>query len=399
MNDLFTSQRTIVISCSPHIVPYLKEETEAAGFSVESESWTTVQVKGTFTDCVRLNLSLRTANHVFFLIKKFTATTVQGVYDEVKSIEWEELLSNDGYFSVHSVSEHAEVTNSMFLNMKVKDAIADRFVQTLGKRPDSGSEKNRAVLFLHWKNNECSLYLDTSGESLTKHGYRKIPSKAPLQEALAAAMIFATRWNRKSPFINPMCGSGTLAIEAALMAIYKPPGLIRTNFGFMHVRGFDSTSFLTIQKELAEQILLQTEAVIIATDNDRRAIESAKQNSKIAGVENLIQFRQCEFEETPVPEGRGVFMVNPPYGERLGASDELKNTYAALGNFLKKNCAGYFGYIFTANQDLAKCVGLRPSAKKDFLNGSLECKLLEYEMFEGNRKNFKTESKRQDYKT
>lgn len=399
MNDLFTSTRTIVISCSPHIVPYLKEETKAAGFSIESESWTTVQTTGTFDDCVRLNLLLRTANHVFLLIKKFTATTLQGVYDEVKSVEWEELLFDDGYFSIHSVSEHAEVTNSMFLNMKVKDAIADRFVQQLGKRPDSGSEKNKAVLFLHWKNNECSLYLDTSGESLTKHGYRRIASKAPLQEALAAAMIFATRWNRKSPFINPMCGSGTLAIEAALIAIDKPPGLIRTNFGFMHVKGFDATSFLAIRNELAERILLKTDAIIVATDNDRRAIDSAKQNAKTAGVEHLIQFYQCEFEETPVPEGRGIFIVNPPYGERLGASDELKSTYAALGNFLKKKCAGYFGYIFTANQDLVKSVGLKPSAKKDFLNGSLECKLLEYEMFEGNRKDFKTELSRKKHET
>lgn len=391
MNDIFTSGRTIVISCSPYIVPYLKEETEAAGFPVENESWTTVQITGTFGDCIRLNLLLRTANHVFFLIKKFTATTLEALYDEVKAVEWEEILFDDGYFSIHSVSEHEEVTNFMFLNMKVKDAIADRFVQQRGKRPDSGSEKNRAVIFLHWKNNECSLYLDTSGESLTKHGYRRIASKAPLQEALAAAMIMATRWNRKSPFINPMCGSGTLAIEAALMAIDKPPGLIRTNYGFMHVSGFDPTLFLSIKKELTERLLHQTEAVIIATDNDRHAIEAAKQNSKTAGAEHLIQFMQCEFEETPVPAETGIFIVNPPYGERLGASDELKNTYAALGNFLKKKCAGYFGYIFTANQDLAKSVGLKPSAKKDFLNGSLECKLLEYEIFEGTRKSFKTE--------
>jgi putative N6-adenine-specific DNA methylase len=189
-----------------------------------------------------------------------------------------------------------------------------------------------------------------------------------------------------------------LAIEAALIAINKPPGLIRANFGFMHVRGFDPASFLTVKEELAAQVLLQTESTIIATDNDRRALDSAKQNAKTAGVEHLIQFTQCEFEETPVPPGRGIFIVNPPYGERLGASDELKNAYAALGNFLKK-CAGYFGYIFTASQDLAKCVGLKPSAKKDFLNGSLECKLLEYEMFEGNRKEFKTELSKRKYET
>ncbi|HYV91267.1 MAG TPA: class I SAM-dependent RNA methyltransferase [Chitinophagales bacterium] len=410
MHDLFTSKRTIVISCSPHIVPYLKQETEAAGFPVASESWTTVQTTGTFADCIRLNLLLRTANHVFLLIKKFTAATLQQVYDEVKAVEWEEILfvhgtphGDEGYFSVHSVSEHAEVTNFMFMNMKVKDAIADRFVQQLGKRPDSGSEKNKAVIFLHWKNNECSLYLDTSGESLTKHGYRKIAMKAPLQESLAAAMISATRWDAASPFINPMCGSGTLAIEAALMAVNKPPGLIRTNFGFMHVKGFDSTSFLTLKKELEEKILPLSPATILATDNDRHSLDAAKQNARMAGVEHLIRFVQCEFEETPLPsqssdssEGvgnpsnlrrpAGIVIFNPPYGERLGVTDELKNTYAAMGNFLKKKCAGYFGYIFTANPELAKNIGLKPSSKKTFLNGTLECRLLEFEIFEGSRK-------------
>jgi len=406
MHDLFTSKRTIVISCSPHIVPYLRRETEAAGFTIESESWTTIQTTATFADCVRLNLLLRTANHVFLLIKKFTATTLQEVYDEVKGIEWEEILfvhgtphEDNGYFSVHSVSEHAEVVNSMFLNMKVKDAIADHFVQQLGKRPDSGSEKDKAVIFLHWKNNECSLYLDTSGESLTKHGYRKISMKAPLQEALAASMISSTRWDGASTFINPMCGSGTLAIEAALMAINKPPGLIRTNFGFMHVKGFDSTSFLTLKKEIEEKTLTQSPATIIATDNDRHALDAAKQNAKIAGVEHLIRFIQCEFEETPMPSPpsnfspaaekplpHGIVIFNPPYGERLGVTEELKNTYAAMGNFFKKKCAGYFGYIFTANPELAKSIGLKPTSKKTFLNGTLECRLLEFEIFEGSRK-------------
>ena len=223
MNHQLTEQRTIVISCAPFIAPYLKKEVERLGYMPENETWTTVQVKGNFRDAMKLNLCLRSANHVFLLIEKFTASSLSQLYDEVKKIAWEELLFESGYFSIHSVAEHPDVKNFMFLNMKIKDAIADRFMEKLGKRPDSGSEKNRAVVFLHWKNNEASIYLDTSGESLTKHGYRKIAMKAPLQESLGAAMILSTRWDRKSAFINPMCGSGTLAIEAALMAINKPP--------------------------------------------------------------------------------------------------------------------------------------------------------------------------------
>jgi putative N6-adenine-specific DNA methylase len=278
--------------------------------------------------------------------------------------------------------------------MKIKDAIADRFMEKTEKRPDSGPEKFRAVIFLHWKDNEASLYLDTSGESLTKHGYRKIAMKAPLQESLAAAMILSTRWDKQSPFINPMCGSGTLAIEAALIAINKVPGLIRENFGFMHVKGFEEKNFEVLKKELTDVIkpLTQNEIQIIATDNDRRALNSAKENAKFAGVDHLIQFVQCEFEETTVPEGKGIILFNPPYGERLGATDELKQLYSSIGNFLKHKAAGYFGYLLTANMELAKTIGLKPKSKKNFLNGTLECKLLEFEMFEGSRKDFKTKN-------
>jgi putative N6-adenine-specific DNA methylase len=191
MHELFDTKRAITVSCSPHITPYLKHEVIDLGFEVEAESFTTVQTSGTFEDAIKLNLTLRTANHVFLLIKKFNAETVQQLYEEVKKVEWEEIISVDGYFSIHTVSEHPEVTNFMFLNMKIKDAVADRFMEKTSKRPDSGSEKSRTVIFLHWKDNEASLYLDTSGESLTKHGYRKISMKAPLQEALAAGMIHA----------------------------------------------------------------------------------------------------------------------------------------------------------------------------------------------------------------
>lgn len=386
MNDFLNSQKTLIISCSPHITPYLKKEIEAVDYTIEGESWTTVETKGTFNDAIRLNLSLRTANHVFLLIKKFQAATLDNLYQEVRGVEWEEIIPADGYFSVHTVSDHEEVKNFMFLNMKIKDAIADRFMEKLNKRPDSGAEKNQTVVFLHWKNNECSLYIDTSGESLSKHGYRKIAMKAPLQETLAAAMIMATRWDRRIPFINPMCGSGTLAIEAALMAINKPPGLIRHNYGFMHVKGFDEEKYLQLKKELHSKVQSSSPAKIIATDQDRKALSAAKENAKLAGVGELIQFINCEFDETPLPQEKGVIIFNPPYGERLGASLDLEKTYTDIGNFLKRKCAGYFGYVFTGSLELAKHIGLKPKAKKDFLNGQLPCKLFEFELYEGSRR-------------
>lgn len=393
MIDL-TTRRTIVVSCAPHITPYLKKEIETLGFQIESEEYTSLSLQGNFNDCIKLNLQLFTASHVYLLLQSSACVTMEEMYEIIKQISWEEIIKDDGYFSVHTVTDHPDVQNTMFLNMRIKDGVADRFMQKKDHRPDSGSEKNRAVIFVYWKNNEALVYLDTTGESLTKHGYRKIAMKAPLQESLGAALILATRWDRKSPFINPMCGSGTLAIEAAMLAIRKPPGLIRENFGFMHLLSFDENYYQEVRNAIMQVVISPQESdTFIATDNDRQTIDAAKQNARLAGVDHLIRFIVCEFGETPVPEKMGIVMFNPPYGERLGTTDELKNLYASLGNFLKKKCPGYFGYIFTANPDLAKSVGLKPSAKKIFFNGSLECRLLEFEMFKGNRNEFKTMKK------
>jgi putative N6-adenine-specific DNA methylase len=391
VHPVFHSRSPIVISCSPHITPYLKKELTASGFPVLNETFTTIQTEGNFDDAIKLNLSLRTANHVFLLIRKFIAPSIQKLYEEVKTVDWEELIPADGYFSVHSVAEHPEVTNFMFLNMKIKDAIADRFMEKTNQRPDSGAEKIRTVVFLHWKDNEASLYLDTSGESLTRHGYRKIASKAPMQESLAAALILSTPWDRKSPFVNPMCGSGTLAIEAALMASNKPPGLIRKNFGFMHLNGFDKKKYDEQLAALELNVDRAPKTEIIASDRDRRALGAAQQNAKLAGVDHLIRFVTCEFDQTPVPEEKGVIIFNPPYGERLGATDELRSLYSSIGNFLKHKTPGYLGYVFTASQELSKYIGLKPKSKRNFLNGSLECRLLEFEIFAGKRKDHKRE--------
>lgn len=384
--DLLQEKQPILLSCAPFIPPYVREEVTALGYDVMNEGYTTVETRGTFEDAIRLNIHLRSANHVYFLIQKFIAATIDDLYRTLRKISWEEILSVDGYFSVHSITDHPQVLNTMFLNLRVKDAIADRFQEVMNRRPDSGSEKDKAVIFLFWKDHEAFVYIDTTGEPLTKHGYRKISLKAPLQESLAASMIAATKWDRKAPFINPMCGSGTLAIEAALMACNKAPGLIRTNFGFMHVKGYEPSVYESVRREAAEKVVKDIPCKIIASDIDREALKAARTNAEHAGVSHLIQFIKSDFESTPVPEEPGIVMFNPPYGERLGAAADLEILYSNIGNFLKKSCRGYWGYIFTANPTLAKRVGLKAKRKIDFYNGQLKCKLLEYEMYEGSKK-------------
>jgi putative N6-adenine-specific DNA methylase len=205
-------------------------------------------------------------------------------------------------------------------------------------------------------------------------------------EALAAATIMATKWNRNSPFVNPMCGSGTLAIEAALIATNRRPGLFRKNYSFMHVKGYDAEFYNQQIKKLHEQIIEVPALKIVATDISDDAINISKVNAGIAGVEHLIEFNQCDFEETFIPESPGVIYFNPEYGERLGEETELEATYARIGDFMKKKCQGYLGYIFTGNLDLAKKIGLKASRRIEFYTSKIDCRLLEYELYGGSKR-------------
>ena len=263
-------------------------------------------------------------------------------------------------------------------------------MKKFGRRPDSGPERDRAVVHLHWKDEECCLYIDTSGEPLSKRGYRKIPLKAPLQETLAAAIVLATGWHDNGHFINPMCGSGTLAIEAALIGLKKAPGILRNNFCFMHLKGFDKALWEELRREA---LLLCNKTLrnrIIATDVSRQAIDAARENAMTAGVEHLIEFSVSDFADTPVPEGSGgLVLLNPEYGERMGQMDELADTYKGIGDFFKQKCKGYTGFVFTGNPGLAKKIGLRSKRKVQFFNSNIECRLLEYELYEGTKKSNK----------
>lgn len=380
----------IFITCPKGIQPYLASEVLSLGFPVLSESVSGVETEGTLGDTMRLNLCLRTGHRVLYLLSAFSAATPEELYRETVKFQWEDYIYENGYVSITSTVETPTITDSRFANLKCKDAIADRFMKKFGRRPDSGPERDQVVVHLHWKGDECSLYIDTSGEPLSKRGYRKIPLTAPLQETLASAIIMAAGWHDNGNLVNPMCGSGTLAIESALIGLEKAPGMLRNNFCFMHLRGFDKPLWEGLRME-ASQISKKTlQNRIIATDISSKAIDAARKNAMTAGVEHLIEFKTCDFSDTPVPEGRGTVLLNPAYGERLGEIDQLAGTYAAIGDFFKQRCRGYTGYVFTGNPGLAKKIGLRSKRKVQFFNSSIECRLIEYELYEGTRKSNKS---------
>ncbi len=385
--NLFTLSNKIIITCANRLAPYLQSEVEFLGFTVERVFKTGVELQGTMQDCIKLNLNLRCASQVLFSLQEFEAENANDLYKVLHEIEWEKLIPAEGYFSISSNVSNETIDNNLFANVKVKDAIADRFREQTGARPNSGPELNALVIHLYWKENLAEIFIDTSGETLSKHGYRKIPGKAPMLESLAAATIIATRWDAESSFINPMCGSGTLAIEAALFATNRRPGLARSNYSFMHALGYDENNYLAAYSELEKQVKEPGENLkIIASDISEDAIEISKVNAGIAGIEDLIEFQLCDFEETTVEEGKtGVVFMNPEYGDRLGDEVELQATYKRMGDFLKKKCKGYWGYIFTGNLELAKKIGLKPKRRIEFYTGKIDCRLLEYELYAGSK--------------
>lgn len=391
--SIYNIKSPVTITCHKRLAPYVEQEVKELGFTIEDAFVTGVRINASINECIRLNLSLRCASQVLYSIKSFKAENADDVYNEVTSYPWEELLVEDGYFSITSNVFNDTINNNMFANLRVKDAIVDRMLNKTGKRPDTGSELKGAVVHLFWKGDHAELFIDTTGDSIARHGYRKIPGRAPMLEALAAATILASKWDRKSPFVNPMCGSGTLAIEAALIATNTKPGLFRDNYAFMHLQGYDENVYLDERGRLEDLIQDEVKGLrIIATDYDRQAIVNAQKNAKAAGVADLIEFNKQEFADTHVPQGKnGVIFLNPEYGERLGEEPELEVVYKRIGDFMKQKCGGYHGYIFTGNMELAKKVGLKAKRRIEFYNSKIDCRLLEYELYAGTKRVDKAE--------
>lgn len=389
--NVYTTAAEVIITCPKRLAPYLEQEVAELGFSIDETFVTGVRLTATVNDCIRLNLNLRCASQVLYSLKKFAAEDADSIYQQLVSYPWETILPDPGYFSITSNVNNPTINNSMFANLRVKDAIVDRMRELRGTRPSTGSELTGAVIHLFWKNEVAEIFIDTSGDSLGRHGYRKIPGQAPMLEALASATIYATQWDRKSPFVNPMCGSGTLAIEAAMIATNRRPGLFRTNYAFMHLQGYDEAVYLKEDALLESQIMEVPGLRIIATDYSARAVENAKKNAVAAGVANLIEFAVCDFAATEIPaDVPGIFYVNPEYGERLGDIKELEETYARIGDFMKQKCGGYFGYVFTGNLELAKKIGLKAKRRIEFYTSKIDCRLLEYELYSGSRATPKT---------
>ena len=398
---LWTDQNfPIIISCAKGLSRWTEAEVREMGYTPVEVTENTVVVRGAMRDVMRLNLWLRTAHRVLVPLLRTTCRNIRDLYEAVASIDWENHLEADGYFSVSSIVHNLTIRDTRIPSLYTKDAIADRMREKCQRRPDSGGENRGAAVFVYWEKNEAIIYLDTSGEPLSKRGYRRIPGSAPMQETLAAACILAMKWDRKSPFLSPMCGSGTPAIEATLMAMNRAPGALKGHFAFQSLKGYTriipGESAPTVAprqhagaspEQIWKEMVLEAKEKettadlprIIATDISPEAVENAHSNAIAAGVAPYIEFKACDFAETPIPSTSGCIFFNPEYGIRLGDPKELAPIYERIGTFMNEKCRGWTGALITGNPDLAKLVNLYYKTRIPFFNGPIDCRLFLYE--------------------
>lgn len=396
----------IIVSCAKGLAPHTARELSCLGYAVVDETENTVVVRGGMRDMMTLNFRLRTAHRVLVPLLRTGCRQLRHLYEDVYSIDWENLLEADGYFTVNSVVRNDTIQDTRMPSLKAKDAIADRMRDKCGGRPDSGRETHGAAVFLYWMDNELIVYIDTTGEPLSKRGYRKMPGSAPMQETLAAGCVLASGWDGNSPFVSPMCGSGTPAIEAALIAMNRAPGSFKSHFAFMAIKGYRQTipgekAGNSVRQRFgasAEQIWKDMVATaraqerreglppIIATDIDPEAVEIAHLNAIAAGVSEYITFSECDFAATRLPPPPGVIFMNPEYGERLGAGQDLEPLYSRIGDFLKQKCTGYTGCVLTGNMEMSRKIGLRSVKRLPFYNGPIECRMVVFDLYEGSEK-------------
>lgn len=335
----------------------------------------------------RANFCLRTAIRILVPIKtdKLKAKGSKPedqVYEIAKSIDWSRFMTVDNTFVIDATVYSEFFHNSLFVTYRVKDAIVDYWSEKTGKRPDVNAQNPDVRINLHIGNDLLTLSLDSSGESLHKRGYRVATTEAPINEVLAAGMLRMAGWHGQSDFYDPMCGSGTLLIEAALMARNIAPGVFRQSYAFEKWPDFDADLWNDIYNDDSQE--REFTHRIYGSDASFYAIRQATKNVKSAGVQHDIELKQIRLEE--LQGGQGLIMMNPPYGERLKSNKEMEDLYSAIGTALKHHFVDSTAWIISSNAAAMKCIGLKPSRKYHLLNGELDCQFNKYELFQGKRK-------------
>lgn len=369
-------------TCPRGLEALLADELRALGAHDVDIAQGGVGFAGEFSLCYRVNLHSRLASRVLWRVGGGPYADEDDIYQGTLSFDWPALFDVQRTIMVRITAHKSPLRSLEFATLRIKDAVCDRFREACGERPSVDTREPQVRIYAWLTADTCTLYLDTSGASLFKRGLRKQAGLAPLNENLAAGMLLLAGWHPGIPLFDPMCGSGTILIEAALMALRMAPGL-RRSFGFEHLARFDVALWQEIRQAALDQCLPVTRQPIYGRDLFGRSLDDARANLDAAGLAQVVELKQGNVLEVPAPEAEGILVTNPPYGVRIGEQAELEAFYPRLGDWLKRQCAGWTAYILSADMNLPKLIRLQATRRIPLFNGGLECRLFEYRMVAG----------------
>ncbi|MEQ8465820.1 THUMP domain-containing class I SAM-dependent RNA methyltransferase [Coleofasciculus sp. E1-EBD-02] len=361
--------------------PIAAQELERLGAQEVHPDFTGVHFQGDTALMYRVNLWARTIFRVLVVLAEFPCANAKQLYQGVQTIPWAQYLKPQHTLAVNATGKTKQLNHSHFTALQVKNAIVDQQRNKFGKRSNVNIEKPDLLVNVHIHQNRCILSLDSSGTSLHRRGYRSAMGLAPLKETLAAALLELTEWHPNLPLLDPMCGSGTLPLEASLISLNIAPGLFREQFGFERWLDFDLTLWQQLLNQAKACQNQELAAPITGCDRDADILNQARSNAQHCGILDQITFIQQDLSQLEPPADRGIIICNPPYGERLGNAQELGDLYKLLGDIFKQRFKGWTAFILTGNKQLAKRVGLKASRRIPVYNGSIPCTFLEYELY------------------
>jgi putative N6-adenine-specific DNA methylase len=361
--------------------PIAAQELERLGALEVRPDFTGVHFVGDSALLYRVNLWARTIFRVLVTLREFPCPDADSLYEEVQNIPWEQYLQPHNTLAVNATGGNDKLNHTHFTGLQVKNAIVDQQRHQFGQRSSVDTQNPDVLINAHIHQDRCILSLDSSGTSLHRRGYRPAVGVAPLKETLAAALLDMAEWEPSLPFLDPLCGSGTLPLEASLKALNIAPGLFRMQFAFERWPDFDEALWEQLLKEAENSELSELKAAIVGSDRDCDILNQARINAQQCGLADKVKFTQTELSQVEAPADSGVIICNPPYGERIGDAKELGDLYKLLGDVFKQRFKGWTAFVLTGNKELAKRVGLKASRRIPVYNGALACTLLKYELY------------------
>jgi len=367
--------------CPKGLSEVLEKEIQELGITSTQKIAAGVFFETNWEGCYKVNLHSRIASRVVKPVLDFPAYNGEDIYNNIRQHDFTKYISPDQTLKIDAAVKECAIHDQRFLAMKVKDAIVDQFRDKFGRRPDVDNARPHLRIIVQGRNNEFHVSVDTSGDALYMRGYRLEAGDAPLKENLAAALLSMAEWDRQSPVIDPLCGSGTILIEAAMMAMNIAPGSLRHRFGFMNLNGFEKDKWENLVEEAISQEKSELPFLFYGSDIDRKVLKMAKDNARRAGVDHVIEFKPGPVStyEPLVPSG--LVVTNPPYGIRLGDEENVRDIYKDLSYTLKNRFKGWNAWILSGNKDLITDLKLKSTRRHFTYNGPIECRFLKYEMF------------------